>query len=184
MVAVTGTQDSIKTLNCRQRGFTLIEMVVVIVVISLVALLVIPLFPSTNAANLRRSARSLAAVMRYLGDQSVTTRTPYRLHLDVAGNTITIGKPGNAGESAPTDPFLNRRILAEGVTMADVEVPRLGKLTEGDVTLDFGVAGLGEFTVIHLQGTRGTYFTITAFPNGGRVTVQDGYRELDQEVKP
>ncbi len=156
----------------------------VIVVISLVALLVIPLFPSTNAAELRSSARSLAAVIRYLGDQAVTTRTPYRLHLDMTGNTVTIRRPGNGEEAAPADPFLNRPILAEGVTVADVEVPRLGKVAAGDVTMDFGVGGLGEFTVIHLQGTKGNYLTITAFPNGGKVLVRDGYREQDEEVKP
>ncbi len=159
-------------------------MVVVIVIISLVALLVIPLFPSTNAADLRRSARSLAAAIRYLGDQAVTTRMPYRLHLDVSGNRITIGKPGTGGESAPADPFLNRPILTEGVTIADVEVPRLGKLTAGDVAMDFGVAGLGEFTVIHLRGAGDSYLTITAFPNGGRVTVSDGYQEQDEGAKP
>ncbi len=182
---MTGTRNSrLKTQNCCQCGFTLIEMAVVIVIISLVALLVIPLFPSTNAADLRRSARSLAAVIRYLGDQAVTTRTPYRLHLDVSGNTTTIGKPGNGGESPSTDPFLSRPILTEGVTIADVEVPRLGKLTAGDVAMDFGVAGLGEFTVIHLRGTGDNYLTITAFPNGGRVTVSDGYQEQGEGVKP
>lgn len=182
---MTGTHNSkLKTQNCRQRGFTLIEMVVVIVIISLVALLVIPLFPSTNAGDLRRSARSLAAVIRYLGDQAVTTRTPYRLHLNMSGNTITIGKPGNGGESPPTDPFLSRPILTEGVTLADVEVPRLGKLTTGDVTMDFSVGGLGEFTVIHLRGGKDNYLTITAFPNGGRVTVSDGYQGQDEGAKP
>ncbi len=183
---MTRTQNSkLKTQNSRGRGFTLIEMVVVIVVISLVALLVIPLFPSTNAADLRRSARSLAAVIRYLGDQAVTTRTPYRLRLDVTGNTVTVSKPGDNGEeTVPTDPFLSRPVLTEGVTIADVEVPRLGKLTEGNVAMAFGVAGLGEFTVIHLRGVRDNYLTITAFPNGGRVTVSNGYREPDEGGKP
>ena len=68
----TRDSNTAQTRNCRQLGFTLIEMVVVITIISLVALLVLPRLPSTDAANLRSSARSLAAVIRYLGDQSVT----------------------------------------------------------------------------------------------------------------
>jgi general secretion pathway protein H len=178
-----------RTLNLEHRtafqaGFTLLEMAVVIVIISMAALLVIPLFPSTNAADLRMSARSLAAVIRYLGDRSVTTKTQYRLHLDVTGSNIAVRKSGNKEETAPDDPFLNRQILTDGVTLEDVEVPRLGKLARGDVAMDFGVAGLGEFTVIHLQGTKGNHLTITAFPNGGRVSVLDGYLEPDQVAKP
>ena len=36
--------------------------------------------------------------------------------------------------------------------MEDVQVPRLGKVSDGEVTVDFGVAGLEEFMIIHLLG--------------------------------
>ncbi|HEY6871898.1 MAG TPA: prepilin-type N-terminal cleavage/methylation domain-containing protein [Geobacteraceae bacterium] len=164
--------------NCRHGGFTLIEMVVVLVVISLVAVLVVPLLPSTDAARLRTSARSLGAVIRYLGDRSVTTKTSYRMTLDLADNTITVKKVVNGEETAPGDPFFDRRLLAEGVTIEDVAIPRLGKLGEGSVNVDFGVAGLGEFVMIHLKGAKDRHFTVTAIPEGGRVEVLEGYREM------
>lgn len=161
-----------------QAGFTLIEMVVVIVVISLVAVLVIPRLPSSDATNLRDSARRLATVVRYLGDQSVTTKSQYRMRLDLADNSIGVTKMVNGEESVPDDPFFARKILAEGVTIEDVEVPRLGKLGEGSVTVDFGVAGLGDFIVVHLKGGKGNHFTVTALPYGGKVDVREGYQEL------
>jgi len=168
----------VKTQNCLKSGFTLIEMVVVLVIISLVALLVVPRLPSTDAANLRTSARSLGAVIRYLGDRSVTTKTPYRMTLDLTDNAITVKKIVNGEETAPDDPFFARKLLAEGVTIEDVEIPRLGKLGEGAVTVNFGVAGLGEFIMIHLKGAKDHHFTVTAIPDGGRVEVLEGYQEM------
>jgi general secretion pathway protein H len=159
-------------------GFTLIEMTVVIVIISLVALLVLPLLPSTDAANLRSSARQISTVIRYLGDRSVTTKTQFRMQVDLTDNRISVKKIVNGEETATEDPFFTRRFLADGVTIEDIETARLGKLGEGIVNVDFGVAGLGDFMVIHLKGGKENHFTVTALPCGGRVEVLEGYQEM------
>jgi general secretion pathway protein H len=159
-------------------GFTLIEMAVVIVIISLVAVIVLPLLPSTGAAELKNSARRLSTVVRYLGERSVTTKTPYRMRLDLNDSTIVIKKMAGGEETTPEDPFFSRNILDDGVSIEDIEIQRLGKLAEGVINLDFGVAGLGEFIVIHLKGGREGHFTVTAFPYGGRVEVLEGYQEI------
>jgi general secretion pathway protein H len=172
--------SQLESQNRRKRGFTLIEMAVVIVIISLVAMLVLPLLPSTDAANLRRSARSLAAVVRYLGDRSVTTKNPYRMLLNLTDNSITVKKAVNGEEVPPEDPFFARNILADGVTIEDIEIPRLGKISYGEVSAEFGVAGLGDFIVIHLKGVKDSHFTITALPGGGRVEAREGYQEMKQ----
>jgi general secretion pathway protein H len=162
----------------RQRGFTLIEMAVVIVILSLVAMIVIPLLPSTDAANLRDSARRLSSVIRYLGERSVTTKTDYRMRLDLSDSTVTVKKMVNGEETVPEDPFFSRNILADGVSIENVESQRLGKLGEGVIEVDFGVAGLGEFMVVHLKGAGEAHFTVTALPYGGRVEVLEGYQEI------
>jgi general secretion pathway protein H len=100
------------------------------------------------------------------------------MQLDLTDNSITVKKIVNGEETTPDDPFFSRKFLAEGVTIEDVEVPRLGKLGEGTVNADFGVAGLGEFLVIHLKGAKGGHFTVTASPYGGKVEVLDGYQEI------
>jgi general secretion pathway protein H len=168
----------LETRNRRNNGFTLIEIVVVVAILSLAALLVIPLLPSTDAANLRSSARRLSAVIRYLGERSVTTKIPYRMRLDLTDNTITVKKIENGEETAPDDPFFARKLLADGVTVEDVEIPRLGKLGVGEVTVDFGGRGLEEFIVIHLKGGKENRFTVMAFPGGGKVRVLEGYQEV------
>lgn len=160
------------------RGFTLIEMMVVIVIISLVAAIVLPLLPTTDASNLRNSARRLSTVIRYLGDRAVTTKSRYRMQLDLTENTLKIKKIVNGEEAEPEDPFFSRKFIDDGVSVEDVEIPRLGKTGEGVVNIDFGVAGLGEFVIIHLKGAKGDHFTLSAFPNGGKVKVEEGYQEI------
>jgi general secretion pathway protein H len=160
------------------RGFTLIEMMVVIIIISLVAAIVIPLLPSTDTSNLRDTARQLSTVIRYLGDRAVMTKNRYRIKLNLTDNTLVINKIDNGEEVTPEDPFFSRKFIADGVSIEDIETPRLGKTGEGVINIDFGVAGLGEFLVIHLKGAKGDHFTVTALPYGGKVEVREGYQEI------
>jgi general secretion pathway protein H len=159
-------------------GFTLIEMMVIIVIISLVTAIVLPLLPSTDSSNLRDSARRLSTVIRYLGDRAVTTKGAYRMQLDLTDNTLNIKKIVGGEETAPEDPFFSRKFIADGVIIEDIEIPRLGKTGEGVINIDFGVAGLGDFIVIHMKGAKGDHFTVTAFPYGGKVQIQEGYQEI------
>ncbi|HEY6838182.1 MAG TPA: prepilin-type N-terminal cleavage/methylation domain-containing protein [Geobacteraceae bacterium] len=159
-------------------GFTLIEMVVVIAIIALLAALVFPRLPMTEDARLRSSARTFSALLRYLGDRGATSGSRYRLHLNMSDNSVTVGVLSASGEEGRSDDaFLNRRFLDTGIVLADVELTRLGKVGEGEVTVDFGPGGLGEFLVIHLKGKGERYDTIFAFPQGGRVKVVSGYEE-------
>jgi general secretion pathway protein H len=178
-VAVERTQTSnLKPQNCRQHGFTLIELVVVIVVLSMVTLLVWPLLPSTSAADLRHSSRQLATVIRYLGERSVTTKTDYRLEFSLPDGTLTVKKITDGKETPPEDPFFSRQILTEGVTVEDVDIPRVGKISEGTVNVEFGASGLAEFMIVHLKGANDGHFTLTAYPEGGRVEIAEGYQEM------
>jgi general secretion pathway protein H len=166
--------------TCFCNGFTLIELAVVIAIISMVAIIVLPLLPSTGAADLRNSARRLSTVVRYLGERSVTTKTPYRMRFDLNDGTVVIKKMVSGEETTPEDPFFSRNILDDGVSIEGIENQRLGKLGEGVVDVDFGAAGLGEFMVVHLKGGKEGHFTVTALPYGGRVEVLEGYREFSQ----
>jgi hypothetical protein len=100
------------------------------------------------------------------------------MSFDLNEGSVSVKKLVNGNETAPEDPFFSRNILAEGVTIEDVEIQRRGRLSEGTAHVDFGFAGLGEFLLVHLKGAKGGRFTVTALPNGGRVEVLEGHREI------
>jgi general secretion pathway protein H len=159
-------------------GFTLIELMVVVVLISMVLLLVIPKLPSSDQENLKISARTLAATLRYLQERAPATGTAY--YLDFAPGTeslriLQVG--GDGGGKEPTDPFLQKPPLKEGIVVADVRIPRLGKISDGQLRVDVGVAGIRDFIAIHLRSTGGTYWTVMAYPSGCKVTYYEGYLE-------
>lgn len=153
-------------------------MVVVIFILSLAAMLVFPRLPSTGAGELRDSTRALASTFRYLGDKAISTKTPYRLHLSLIDSSITIGELSGGEERTPRDSFLSRRALPAGVTLQDVQIPRLGTMTEGEVIIHFGPGGLEELVTVHLRGAGDKQMTVIAFPRNGKVLVDEGYQEV------
>lgn len=167
----------VKIQNCRSGGFTLIELVVVLAILATVALLVFPRLPSTDATNLRGSARALAATIRYTGDKAVTAKSAYRLRINLTDNRLAVIKMVNGEESTDSDPFFSRQILADGINVEDITIPRLGKISAGEVTVNFGPGGLEDFVVFHLKGSHDNHFTVTAYPQNGKVKVEEGYRE-------
>ncbi len=159
-------------------GFTLIEIAVVMVIISMVMLLVIPRLPSSDQENLKISARTLASTLRYIQERATTSQTGY--HLIVTPGTEVIkmyenGADGSAKE--PADPLLQKSPVKEGIVVADVRIPRLGKINDGQLRVDVGVAGVRDFITIHLRSAEGQFWTVMAFPSGGKVKAFEGYHE-------
>jgi general secretion pathway protein H len=162
----------------RKAGFTLIEIAVVMVIISMVMLLVIPRLPSSDQENLKISARTLASTLRYIQERATTSQTGY--HLIVTPGTEVIkmyenGADGSAKE--PADPLLQKSPVKEGIVVADVRIPRLGKINDGQLRVDIGVAGVRDFITIHLRSAEGQFWTVMAFPSGGKVKAFEGYHE-------
>lgn len=160
-------------------GFTLFELMVVIAVLSLVAMLIIPRLPSTSEGDLKDSARTLAATVRYLGDIAVSTKTGYRLRVNLAAGSMEVSKLLPEGEEAAvSDNLLNSMSLREGIVFEDITTSRLGKQAAGTVTLDFSPLGVEDFVLLHLK-TEGSdrHYTVALYPGSGRVEVSEGYQE-------
>jgi len=161
-----------------RRGFTLIEIAVVMVIISMVMLLVIPRLPTSDQENLKISARTLASTIRYIQERATTSRTGYYLHLVPGTDTVGIFEIGADGSgNEPSDPFLQKSPVKEGIIITDVRIPRLGKITGGELRIDVGMGGIRDFITIHLRSAGGQFWTVMAFPSGGKVKVYEGYLE-------
>lgn len=160
------------------RGFTLIELVVVLAIIGMVLALVSPRLPSSEEENLKISARTLAATLRYLQERAATTRTTYYLCMEAGTDSVRVLQAtADGGEKEPEDPLLQKRPVREGIRVMDLFIPRLGKLTDGQVRLEAGVGGLRDLVIIHLRSPGGSFWTVMAFPAGGKVKNLEGYQE-------
>lgn len=159
-------------------GFTLIEIAVVLVIIGMVMLLVLPRLPSSDGENLKISARTLASTLRYLQERAATSGTGYYLALAPGTESVKIVEIGADGsDKEPSDPMLQKSPVKEGIIIADVRIPRLGKVTDGQLRLDVGMGGIRDFVTIHLRSADGKFWTVMAFPSGGKVKVYEGYLE-------
>jgi len=164
--------------NRCQAGFTLIEIAVVMVIIGMVLLLVLPRLPSSDQENLKISARTLSSTLRYVQERAATSRTGYYLELAPGTETVKIYEIGGDGSAKePSDPLLQKSPLKDGVIIADVRIPRLGKVSDGQLRLDIGMGGVRDFVTIHLRSTAGQFWTVMAFPSGGKVKAFEGYHE-------
>jgi len=150
----------------------------VLAIIGMVLLLVMPRLPSSERENLKISARTLASTLRYMQDRAATGRTVYYLRMEPGTDNVRVLEAAADGsEKEPLDPLLRKRPVQEGIIVADVIIPRLGKVNDGMIRLDVGHGGLRDFVVIHLRSPDDTFWTVMAFPASGKVKVFDGYRE-------
>lgn len=151
------------------------ELLVVLAVLLLLAGVVLPRLPVPEATELKRSARGVAALLRTIDNEATTSKLTYRLIFDLGQEQLLVREMRGGEERLPTDVRLTRPILAQGIALEDVRLPRLGTVTSGQVQMDIGPGGLSEFLTIHLQSPAGKQYTVMAFPQNGKVTAAEGY---------
>lgn len=162
----------------RRAGFTLIEIAVVMTIISMVLLLVLPRLPSSDRQNLKISASTLASTLRYMQSRAAGSQLMYRLVFAPGTDVLKIVEVSADGSThEPSDPLLQKSPLKEGIIVADVRIPRLGKISDGQLQVEVGNGGMRDFVTIHLLSATGQFLTVMAFPSGGKVKVFDGYLE-------
>ena len=86
-----------------ERGFTLVEMLIVMAILALILAVVPPLFSSSlSSATLRAAARDVAAGLRSARSEAITLNKEVRFRLDLESHSFTIGDDKTA-LSLPSD---------------------------------------------------------------------------------
>ncbi len=158
------------------KGFTLLELILVLVILSISAAMIFPKLSSFGAGNLKRTARHLSGLIQYLAQESAATKQVYRLHYDLEQASYWVDTlQDNREFAAANDPLLGRRKLPSGIRFEDVITARHGKVNEGEVYTEIFHLGV-EKTAIHLQEDE-RIWTLAVNPFTGRVKVYDRYVE-------
>ncbi len=164
----------------RQKGFTLVELVLTITVLSTLALTAIPLFTNTGAAISEGATRKLVADISLARRLARSRSGIYGVSFDAVNNTYTVHVyDPNTGTSTPaTDPLTNTPMIVDlsslpGLAGTDIQNPDFG----GTSILRFNSQGIPQNgagadlanagSLVIASG--GDYQTLTVQPNTGEV---------------
>jgi general secretion pathway protein H len=151
----------------RQRGFTLLELIIVIFIISLLAGIVFPSFRGLSKRQLSSDARRIASLLQYLSDSAMASKETYSVDFDLQKSSISWkGPEGDKTESLKT--------------LAGVDLQSKGMIREGLVTVFFGPAGIMEYIEVLLKDDE-KGMKVTFNPISGRAKILTGEEQDDRK---
>jgi len=159
-------------------GFTLIELAVVVAILGVMIALVAPMVGELGEANLKRSARHLTGMIRFLHEEAQAKKTEYRLRFDIQdgrywAESFTL-LSDRAGEFRKTTSVIaGEGSLSGQTTFRDIKA---GSHPDDPYIL-FTPDGWVEHTVIHLRDGSDRDFSLLVRPLTGHTELLEGYVE-------
>lgn len=163
----------------KDKGFTLIELAVVIAILGVMIALVAPRFADLGEANLKRSARHLTGMIRFLRDEAQAKKTVFRLKFDIQAGTywveaLALNEEDKTAEYRKVSLVIaGEGSLAGNTTFRDIAVPG----HPDDPYLLFTPDGWVERALIHLRNGDDKDFTLIVKPLTGDTELREGYVE-------
>lgn len=162
----------------KNRGFTLIELALVIIVLGIMIGIVIPSLSEITDANLRRSARHLTGMVRYLRDEAEAKKSVYWLRFDVPNGhfwaeKLTQTSTTTAEFKKVASTISTEGELSGGTTFVDIKA---GSHPDDPYIL-FTPDGGVERTLIHLRDGNGKDFTLIVKALTGATELREGMVE-------
>ncbi|MGH7947624.1 MAG: pilus assembly FimT family protein [Candidatus Binataceae bacterium] len=163
-----------------ERGFTLLELVMVMFIIGLIMTIALPNITGISGARVRSEARRLSGRATFLYEKAAVEKVVYRLifHLDSKRNGYEVARldpydpePKFVPVIGPaTEPVL----MPAGVRVRDVTVEGIGTIARGMVATQFYPGGYVDATIVHLSDAGGNVYTLFFDPLTGRVSIEAG----------
>jgi type II secretion system protein H len=176
-VFVGGSQGFVDEMK-RISGFTLIELIVVIAILAVMIALIAPRLGEIGEANLKRSARHLTGMIRFLHEESQAKKTVFRLVFDTHEGQYWIEALVPVTEKAVEFRRYQSVIAGEGslagqTTFRDIAVSSHPE----DSYILFTPDGWIEHAIIHLRDGSDRDFSLLIQPLTGATELRDGYVE-------
>lgn len=164
-------------LSRAQKGFTLLELILVMVIIAVSMGIVLPRLPDIAGMKIQRGARKIGMIMKLTRDRSVTLRRYYRLEIDLETSTLLASYFGPEN-SYVEDDNIHVLELPSPIRIADIITSGAGRVVEGTVEIYFSPKGMIEPSAIHLTDGNEQEITIQPGVLNGSIRIEDGYVEF------
>lgn len=161
------------------KGFTLIELMVVLVVLGVMLGLVVPRLGELGEANLKRSARHLTGMIRFLRDEAQAKKAVYRLRFDIpAGRYWAEELTVNPGEQTMEWRKFNSEMASEGSLSGNTSFLGIKAGSHPDEPyIQFTPDGWVEKSFIYLKNGEDRPFTLIVQPLSGTTELREGQIE-------
>jgi prepilin-type N-terminal cleavage/methylation domain-containing protein len=159
------------------RGFTLIELTVVMVILGVMLALVVPKLGELGEANLKRSARHLTGMIRFLRDEAQAKKTEYRLRFDIPAGRYWAEFYSRSGEIGEWKQ-LQSEMGTEGSLSGQTSFLSVKAGSHPDEPyIQFTPYGWVEKSFIYLKDGADRPFTLIVKPLTGDTELREGYVE-------
>jgi len=160
-----------------QKGFTLLELILVMVIIAVSMGLVLPRLPDIAGMKIDRGARKIGMIIKLTRERAVALRRYYRLEIDFDASTLTASYFGPENIYVE-DEDLRVLELPESVRITDIVTAGGGKDAEGSAWIHFSPKGMIEPSAIHLTDNSDQVKTVQPGVLNGSIRIEDGYVEF------
>lgn len=176
LASVSNPKSAIR--NPQSRGYTLIELAVVIAILGVMITLVAPRLGELGEANLKRSARHLTGMIRFLHDEAQAKKTEYVLRFDIQDGRYWAESFKRLSEGTGEFQKTTSAIGGEGRLFGQTRFRDVQAGSHPDEPyIRFTPEGWVESAVIHLRDGDDRDFSLLVKPLTGNTELREGYVE-------
>jgi type II secretion system protein H len=174
----SGNPRPLSPIPCPSHGFTLIELVVVIAILAVMLALIVPRLGEIGEANLKRSARHLTGMIRFLHEEAQARKTVLRLVFDIHGGQYWIEALVPVTDKAVEFQRYQSVIAGEGSLAGQTTFRDIAVNTHPDAPyILFTPDGWIEPAIIHLRDGGERDYSLLIQPLTGNTELREGYVE-------
>ena len=173
-----------RTSSTGNRGFTLVEMIVVVVIVSVLTAMIVPQMYRARGWGLRQSARRLLVTAQYAREFAATRRYTCRLIIDREEQQYSLAQQkdpeGDPNEFVPLKVSLGKtERLGEGLRFGRIRIePQKGRGERGEKAeqanyISFEPSGQADAAVLEITDGEGTC-SVLVMPHTGYARLIEG----------